>query len=130
MYEFIQKLSFFLMYGFPCHKWMWKIKCMYFVNIWQLLNVTLLGSDDELAAEGLCIGLPVLQHLNIDTKTFLETNRATIDGADCSKFWNPSTFYLQGTISRLMIARINLIENEIKEDFSESRSPVLAHAHV
>lgn len=46
-----------------------------------LVNVVLLVLDDELAAEDVLLGLPLLQHLGIDTKTMLEKHRDNLDGA-------------------------------------------------
>ena len=47
-----------------------------------LRNITYLVADDEIACEDLLIGLSVLRHLKVDTKTLLETNRASLDGTD------------------------------------------------
>ena len=49
-----------------------------------LTNISFLVSDAALSREEMLIGLPVLQHLGIDSRTFLERNRATLDGTDCS----------------------------------------------
>lgn len=49
-----------------------------------LLNLKFLVADEDLTSEDLLIGLPVLRHLPIDTKTFLENNRSLLDGMDCN----------------------------------------------
>ena len=49
-----------------------------------LLNVAFLVTDAQLADEDLLIGLPVLKHLEIDSKTMLERNR------DCLLYTSPS----------------------------------------
>ena len=54
-----------------------------------LANLSFLVTDDDMACEELFIGLPVLLHLQVDTRTFLENNRAVLDGADCSNVGNP-----------------------------------------
>ena len=56
-----------------------------------LANITYLVADSGLACEDLLIGLPVLQHLQVDTKTLLENNRAILNGADYSSVGNPAT---------------------------------------
>lgn len=90
-----------------------------------LANVTFLVADDELACEDLIIGLPVLRHLQVDTRTLLENNRAVLDGADCSDVWNPTRFQRGGTISGMMIARLNRLPNTKPDtDTQKNRPPV------
>ena len=60
-------------------------------------------ADDDLACEDLLIGLPLLQHLGIDSRTMLENNRATLDGTD---FSDVETMMHNTSIGRLMLARI------------------------
>lgn len=72
-----------------------------------LVNVTFLIPDDELAAEDVLLGLPLLQHLGIDTKTMLEQNRDNLDGADCSAILPSLSQEGIGKVGRLMIARLN-----------------------
>lgn len=50
-----------------------------------LLNIEYPVTDAELAVEDLHIGLPVLEHLPVDKKTFLEERRNLLDGSDCAK---------------------------------------------
>jgi transposase InsO family protein len=76
-----------------------------------LLNVTFLVADDELSCEDLLIGLPVLQHLRVDTRTLLENQRAALDGADCSSVLNAAVSDASGKLGRLMIARLNRAGN-------------------
>lgn len=59
-------------------------------------------SDDELTSEDMLIGRPVLEHLKIDTKTLLEKNRETLDGADCSDVGNPTRHGRGGYVSRVL----------------------------
>lgn len=51
----------------------------------DLLNVTFLDPDGDLSTGDLIIGLPVLRHLRVDTRTLLERIRATLDGTDCGE---------------------------------------------
>lgn len=60
-----------------------------------------LAADANLAAENILIGLPVLRHSGIDTKTMLEPDHARLDGSDCSVVFSPKN---GGNNSRLMIA--------------------------
>lgn len=53
-----------------------------------LLNVEFLVTDAELAAEDQLIGLSILPHLDVDTKTLLENRRDLLDGTDCSSVKN------------------------------------------
>lgn len=58
-----------------------------------LNNIAFLISDAKLASEDLLIGLPLLRHLGIDSRTLLERNRAQLDGADCSSVPTPSNYH-------------------------------------
>lgn len=80
-----------------------------------LVNVTYLVADADLAAESLLIGLPVLQHLGVDTKTLLEERRDRLDGADCSAVKAATSGSGGGRVSRLMIARLNRVTNDSVE---------------
>ena len=72
-----------------------------------LKHVTFLVLDDDLANEDLLIGLPVLEHVKVDTRTLLEQNRAQFDGSDCSQVGNLTIDSSRGAVSRIMIARMN-----------------------
>lgn len=72
-----------------------------------LANVTFLVADGDLACEDLLINLPVLRHLQVDTRTLLENNRSVLDGADCSHVGNRTLLNSGGKVSRMMIARLN-----------------------
>eukprot|EP00737_Agarophyton_chilense_P003792 gb/GEZJ01004544.1/.p1 GENE.gb/GEZJ01004544.1/~~gb/GEZJ01004544.1/.p1 ORF type:complete len:294 (-),score=41.13 gb/GEZJ01004544.1/:342-1223(-) len=97
-----------------------------------LVNITFLVADEELTAEDLLIGLPVLEHLGVDTKTLLEEKRNFLDGFDCSSVCASQSSVLGGQLSRLMIARSNQLPNS--EDFSSSLSdatrPSVNYDHV
>lgn len=58
----------------------------------------------ELLDEDLRIGYPVLKHLRVDSRTFLEQCRAILDGADCPAVQNKGTSD-ESAIGRLMLAR-------------------------
>jgi len=90
-----------------------------------LVNITYLVADDDLACEDLLIGRPVLKTLQIDSETMLERNRAVLDGADCSHVGNPIAHKQGGTVSRLMVARLNRIGNfeTITEDDATAEQP-------
>lgn len=94
-----------------------------------LANVSFLVADDELACEELIIGLPVLRHLQVDTRTLLENNRSVLDGSDCSHVGNPTTRSRGGIVSRMMFARMNRVvpehtANEIAGQRKEDRPRV------
>ena len=88
-----------------------------------LANVTFLVADDALACEELLIGLPVLRHLQVDTRTLLENNRLSLDGADCSHVGNPTRDARAGIISRVMIARMNRVQDGEENKTSEGSRP-------
>ena len=76
-----------------------------------LKNIKFLVADDDdaLACEDLLIGLPVLKHLRVDTKTLLEDNIKTLDGTDCSL--TDQVRDKTGKLGRLMSARFNGQDN-------------------
>ena len=59
----------------------------------------------------LVIGLPVLKHLQVDTRTLLEKNRAALDGVEYTDVGNPTTLQ-GGAVSRIMIARLSRLREE------------------
>ena len=71
------------------------------------VKITFLVADDGLTDEDLLIELPVLEHLKVDTRTMLERNCRVLDGMDCSQIGNPTRASQGGSVSRLMIARLN-----------------------
>lgn len=73
----------------------------------------LLVADADLAVEDLLIGLPVVQHLGVDTKTSSEERRNFLDGFDCSSI-TPVT--RSGQASWLMIDRLNRVPNSCVVD--------------
>lgn len=78
-----------------------------------LTNILFLVSDAALSSEELLIGLPVFQHLGIDSRTLLERNRAALDGTDCSTVSHPTVTESCGSLGRLMIPRIQrVVERE------------------
>lgn len=70
-----------------------------------LKNIRYLVADDALTCKDLLIGLPVLRHLRIDTRTLLENNIANLDGTNCSLADSRST--TKGNLGRLMTAMLN-----------------------
>lgn len=70
-----------------------------------LKNIKFLVVDNELACEDVLIGLPVLQHRGIDSRTLLERNRAVFDGTDWSSVKKISTDNPSGVLGRLARAR-------------------------
>ncbi len=72
------------------------------------MNISFLVVDDELEAESILIGHPVLQHISIDTKTLLDENRGSHDGTDCSLFGNPTIPKKGGFVSRIIVACLEI----------------------
>lgn len=73
--------------------------------------------------EDLLIGLPVLRHLGVGTKTLLEVRSDLLDEADCS---GDTTKNCHGRVKRLMIARLNRISTELSnngEDLTHDKEP-------
>ena len=86
-----------------------------------LANVTFLAADDNLVCEDLLIGLPVSQHLQVDTGTLLENNRSVLDGADCSSVANP-TLNRGGSVTRMMICLLYRIQESETRNGSKGNS--------
>lgn len=64
-----------------------------------------LVADDNMACEPILIGLPVLEHLRIDTSTLLEQQRDSLDDTDFSTVGNPTMSSKACFVSRLMTSR-------------------------
>lgn len=80
-----------------------------------LLNIKFLVAYADLTCEDLLIGLPVLRHLRIDTKTLLEINLSSLDRIDCEipeGFYNSKT---GGNVSHLMEDRRNKIQKPVPD---------------
>lgn len=60
--------------------------------------------DDTLVTEDIIIGLPVLQHLGIDSRTLFERNSDALDGTSCSTVAHRSVLKSCGTFGRLMVS--------------------------
>lgn len=54
------------------------------VGQFALNNIRFLVDDDKVESEVLLIGLAVLRHLRVDTKTLPEENIKALDGTYCS----------------------------------------------
>lgn len=71
--------------------------------------MSFLVADNENACEDLIIGLPVLQHLKIESLTLLDSLRDLMDGTDCKKVGNQTTSS-HGSVGRLMVASLQQIK--------------------
>lgn len=80
-----------------------------------LLNFEYLLSECDLAEEDLCLGLPVLQRLDADTKTLLEEHRDRLDGSDFASISTLSNLKRAGHVSRIMIARLRNVADRSAE---------------
>lgn len=89
-----------------------------------LNNIRFLIADDAMTCEDLFIGIAVLEHLRVDTKTLLEDHIESLDGTDCShKLLQRKT--TGGKFSRIMLARLNCVGND-QVDAPSSSVPDLA----
>lgn len=77
-----------------------------------LVNVTFLVADDDLTAEDFLIGLPILQHLQIDSKTLIWQKSDLLDDIDCSGVRDIPTRKSGGHFSRLMLARLKNFDSD------------------
>lgn len=84
-----------------------------------LRNVSFLVADKDLSCEDLLIGLPVLRHLEIDSRTMLERNRAILDGTDCSSVGITTATDNVGTLGRLMVARLDQLHAQTNAGSAE-----------
>lgn len=62
--------------------------------------------------EDLRIGLPILQHLRVDTKSLLKEPRDLLDGSDCAGERASSRDGMVGRLGRFMISGLNCIGND------------------
>lgn len=63
--------------------------------------------EANIAVEDLFIGLSVLQHLGVYTKTLVMERQDLLDEPACSSISSPSTCLQRGRVSKLIIARLN-----------------------
>lgn len=68
-------------------------------------------ADDNLAWEDILVGLRVSPHLQIDSRTLLESNRDNLNETDCTVVGNP-IISQTGSVGRLMAARIQLVKGK------------------
>lgn len=93
-----------------------------------LSNITFLIADEELARKDLLIGFPVLQYLQVNTRTLFERNHSQLDDADCTEVYNPTLDERSGTVSPMMICRLNRLQNDVHSLSShEEKSRSLVH---
>lgn len=67
-----------------------RVVCHLFADQLASVNVPFFVADDDLAYNEICIGLPVLRHLQVDTNTLLESSRQEIGSNGCSAIGNPT----------------------------------------
>lgn len=93
-------------------------------NIWNIsYNQYLLSDADDdwdPSTEDLLIGLPVLQHYDIDTKTLLEDHLVLLDSVNCSTIKAASCGSQEGQVSKFMTAGLNRINNNNVKTVMES----------
>lgn len=92
-----------------------------------LINITFLVADVNLAVEDFLIGLSILQHLGVDTKTLLKIRRDLLNGADCSFVRAVNESKHGGMVSRLTPAHFNCVPSE---GFAESSQDGLSRPRV
>lgn len=74
-------------------------------------NVTYLVAEDKLGIEDLLIGLPVVQHLHVDSRTLIGNNRALLDVTDGFQVVNRTESDRGGQINLITVARLTRIPN-------------------
>lgn len=62
-----------------------------------------------LAAEDVLFGLPLLNHIGVDTKEILKKNRDNLDGAGCSDIKTNESDGVMGKVGCLTIAKLNRV---------------------
>lgn len=70
------------------------------------INIPFLISDVSLESGDICTGLPVLKHIGVDSRTWLERNRKQLDGTDWLMILLSSSSRRCVSLSRLMMARL------------------------
>ena len=76
-----------------------------------LANVSIFVAGEAVACEDLLVGVPVFQGLQVGPRT-LEGNRAILDGFNCSHVGSPMIGDRVGTVSLMMIARLNGVRDD------------------
>lgn len=74
-----------------------------------LANVTILIAENDLACDDLLIGLPILCHLLVDTRTLLERNHAAL-AANSSGVGTPAVDNRGGNVGRMMICQLHRVQ--------------------
>lgn len=64
-----------------------------------------------------------MKHLQVDTKTLLENNRALLDVVDCSHVGNPTAASLGGYVNLFIVAQLNGIRKDDVADNSTDIRP-------
>lgn len=84
-----------------------------FADPLPLLNLECLVSNSDLAVKDFLLGLPVIRHLEVDTKTLLEERKDLLDGSNRSIISILMKSKQISHVSYLMIARFSdvVIEN-------------------
>lgn len=85
-------------------------------------------SDAAIASEDVIIGLPVLQHLGIDSRTLLERNHARLCDPHCVSVPHPSVSKTCGSLGRLMITRHHRLNGRESIDDEHPSKPNLVPA--
>ena len=67
-----------------------------------LCNISFLVVNGNISKEQLLIGLPVLQHLRIDTRTLLEQQQSQLHETDCQEVGNPTAMSKYASIKRII----------------------------
>lgn len=78
-----------------------------------VLNVSFLVAGDDLTVGGILIGRPVLEHMRADTKTLLESNRASLNGTDCAEVGNPTVTNQNGYVSSIIKQSADTVEDHM-----------------
>lgn len=70
------------------------------------MKVTFLVADGETACEDLLVGLPVLCHLGIDSRTLIEEKWSSLEETDCSTIANHARDGKTSLLGRLLLAHL------------------------
>lgn len=84
-----------------------------------VVNALFLFADANLAVEDLLNELPVLKYLSVDTKTLLKEHWDLSEDAERSLLSAATTSLRGGKVSRLMIARLNCVANDVVEPVTQ-----------
>lgn len=113
--ESAESFKFFLSCNFP-------LNILHF-GAWTANLSEYYVSEGDIYCAYIMIGLPVLRHLDVDTKILLEPSHAALNCADSSTVSNTTTSNGSGRVSHMKVAHLNRVADEITSQHISPSGP-------